>query len=203
MLQSIEKTVVSKIYGHGEGWAFTKTDFVPEFEEANIHQALSNLNKAGKIRRVYQGVYDYPRYSNILGRRVGPDIRQVVRALARKFNWRVQPDGNTALNFLGLCTQVPVRWDFLSDGPSRKYIISGQTLTFKNAALKDVGFKYKESGVVVQALKALGRQHVNQMTIERIRCRLDPSAYGRILEDTRTATGWIYEVIKRICEDTD
>ena len=45
MIQSIEKKVVSRIYGRGRGWAFTKTDFVAEFDEANIHQALSSLTE--------------------------------------------------------------------------------------------------------------------------------------------------------------
>ncbi len=203
MSQSVENKMLSKIRGHGAGWAFTKTDFVPEFEEGNIHQALSSLNKVGKIRRACRGVYDYPRYSDFLGCQMGPDVRQVARALARKFNWRIQPTGNTALNFLGLCTQVPVRWVFLSDGPNRKYDVSGQALTFRKAALKDIGFKYKESDVVVQALKALERQHVDQAAIERIREYLDPDSYGRILEDTRSTTGWVYRTIKQVCGEND
>ena len=203
MSQSIENKAISRIYGHGRGWAFSKTDFVAEFGEANIHQALSSLTRAGKIRRVCRGVYDYPRYSQLLGCQLSPDLDQVAHALARKFNWRIQPSGDTALNLLGLSTQVPGRWIYLSDGPGREYEIGDHPLVFKQSALKDVGFKYRESGLMVQALKALGREHVDQKVVEHIRRQLESTTCDRILRDTRSVTGWIYAAIKRICKETN
>lgn len=201
MSHSIENKVISRIYGRGRGWAFTKTDFVAEFGEANIYKALSSLTKAGKIRRVCRGVYDYPRYSELLGRQLSPDLDQVAHALARKFNWRIQPSGDAALNLLGLSTQVPGRWVYLSDGPGSKYMVGEHSLEFKKSALKDVGFKYRESGLVVQALKTLGREYVDRKVIKSIRQQLEPKACERILRDTRSVTGWIYEAIKRICKE--
>lgn len=201
MSQGIEKKVISRVYGRGRGWAFTKTDFVAEFGEANIHRALSSLTRAGRIRRVCRGVYDYPRCSELLGRQLSPDPDQVAHALARRFNWRIQPSGDAALNLLGLSTQVPGHWIYLSDGPGRRYEIGGHFLVFRKSALKDVGFRYRESGLVVQALKALGRQHVDRKVIEGIRQQLESKACGRILRDTRSVTGWIHESIKRICRE--
>ncbi len=201
MLQGIENKILSRIYGRGRGWAFTKRDFIAEFGEANIYQALSSLAKSGKIRRVCRGVYDYPRYSELLNRQLSPDLDQVAHALARKFNWRIQPSGDAALNQLGLSTQVPGRWVYLSDGPSREYEAGFHTLAFKQSALKDVGFKYRESGLVVQALKALGREHVDRKVIKGIHLQLEPKGCERILRDTRSVTGWIYETIKRICRE--
>ncbi|MCF1457972.1 MAG: DUF6088 family protein [Shewanella sp.] len=203
MSQDIENKVITRIYGCGRGWAFTKTDFVAEFDETNIHQAFTSLSKAGKIRRVCRGGYDYPRYSDLLDRQLSPDLDQVAHALARKFNWRIQPSCDAALNLLGLSTQVPGRWVYLSDGPSREYEIGKHSLVFRKSALKDVGFKYKESGMVVQALKALGREHVDQKVIERLRQQLESKACDRILRDTRSVTSWIYEAIKRICKEAD
>lgn len=203
MSQSIENKIISRIYGHGRGWAFTKIDFVAEFGEANIHQAFSSLTKVGKIRRVCRGVYDYPRYSELLDRLISPDPDQVAHALARKFNWRIQLSGDAALNLLGLSTQVSGRWIYLSDGPGREYEIGNHSLVFKKSALKDVGFKYRESGLMVQALKALGRKHVDQKVVERIRQQLESKACDRILKDTRSVTGWVYKAIKRVCKETD
>ena len=205
-MQPIDQKILSRIYGRGRGWAFTKIDFVAEFGEANIHQALSSLAKAGTIRRVFHGVYDYPRYSELLGQTLSPDVDQVAQALARKFNWRILPSGDAALNLLGLSTQVPGKWVYLSDGPSREYAIGAngaQTLVFRKSALKDMGFKYRESGLVVQALKALGKEHVDQAINETLRQRLDPTIRERILKDTRAVTGWIYQIIKQVCQESD
>jgi hypothetical protein len=202
-MQAIEQKILSRIYGRGRGWAFTKTDFVAGFDEANIHQALSALARAGRIRRVCHGVYDYPRHSDLLDQLLSPDIDQVAAALARKFNWRIQPSGEAALNLLGLSTQVPGRWVYLSDGPSREYPIGEdgrQILAFRKSPLKDTGFKYRESGLLVQALKALGKERVDAAVIKTLRRRLDPRLCRHILSDTRAVTGWILQIIKQVCE---
>lgn len=202
-MQAIERKILFRIYGRGRGWAFTKTDFVAGFGEANIHQALSTLARAGKIRRVCHGVYDYPRHSDLLGQALSPDIDQVAQALARKFNWRIQPSGEAALNLLGLSTQVPGRWIYLSDGPSREYPIGTdgrQILAFRKSALKDTGFKYRESGLLVQALKALGRERVDDAVIDTLRRWLAPDMHRRILTDTRVVAAWILQIIKQVCK---
>jgi hypothetical protein len=48
-------------------------------------------------------------------------------------------------------------------------------------------------------LKALGREYVDRKVIEGIRQQLESKECERILRDTRSVTGWIYETIKRIC----
>ena len=202
-MQPIETKILSRIYGRGRGWAFTKVDFVADFGEVNIHHALSSLARAGKIRRVSHGVYDYPSQSALLGKPLSPAIDQVAQALARKFNWRIQPSGDAALNLLRLSTQVPGRWIYLTDGPSRQYVIGKHTLVFKKSALKDAGFKYRESGLVVQALKALGKDRVGQSVVITIRQELGPALCARVLRDTRAVTGWIYEIIKQACRERD
>lgn len=200
-MQAIEQKILSRIYGRGRGWAFTKTDFVAGFGEANIHQALSSLTRAGTIRRVCHGVYDYPRYSELLGQTLSPDVDQVAQALARKFNWRIQPSGDAALNLLGLSTQVPARWEYLSDGPGREYVLGSTTLAFRKSALKDAGFNLRESGLLVQALKALGRERVDAKVIARLRAWLPAKQREAVLRDARAATGWIYQFIKQICAE--
>ena len=171
-MQTIENKMVSRIYGHGRGWAFCANDFSAEFGRSTIDWALSRLLAAGTIRRVYRGMYDYPKYSELLQQALSPDFDQVAQAFARKFNWRIQPSGDAALNLLGLSTQVPGRLMYLSDGPNRRYEIGDSTthftLEFKKSALKDVGFKYRESGLIVQALKALGKERVDDTVIATI-----------------------------------
>lgn len=200
-MQPVDTKILSRIYGRGRGWAFTKTDFVADFDEANIHKALSTLEKSGRIRRVLRGVYDYPRFSELLGETLSPDIDQVAHALARKFKWRIHPSGDVALNLLGLSTQVPAHWSYLSDGPDKDYQIGTQRLTFRKTALKDMGFTQQDAGLLVQALKALGKDLVDDAVIEILRARWSNNEKARILRDTRTVTGWIYSCIKRICID--
>jgi hypothetical protein len=191
------------IAGHGRGWAFSSSDLLARFSRQQADSLLSELVKQGKIRRVARGIYDYPDYSELLGKVLSPDIDQVARVYARKFNWRIEVSGETALNLLGLSTQLPASYVYLSDGPGRRYDIMGQILEFKKSALKNIGFKHRESVLMVQALKALGREHVTEAVIKKMRRQIGPAQRRKILKDTKSATVWIYEVIKDICRDDE
>lgn len=202
-MQTIEDKITSRIYGRGRGWVFSANDFSAEFGRSTVDWVFYELVTKGTIRRIARGIYDYPKYSELLKQELSPDFDQVAQALARKFNWRITPTGDAALNLLGLSTQVPGRPVYLSDGPSRSYKIDHFTLEFKNSALKDVGFKSRESGLVVQALKALGKERISDNVIASIRSQLDEKTRKRVLKETVTATGWVYDAIKRICVEAD
>jgi Family of unknown function (DUF6088) len=201
MQQAIEQQIISRIYGKGRGWAFSPADFADLAARATIDSALHRREREGVIRRVIRGIYDYPRQSKALGGPVSPNIDQVADALARKFVWRIQPNGATAQNLLGLSTQVPARLVYLSDGPDRSYTIGKTSLAFEHTALKEAGFKLQESRLVVQALKELGEGRITPKIITQIRKQFDRALRQRILLDTKTATGWVYAAIQEIAKE--
>jgi hypothetical protein len=199
-MKNINDLIFHVIAGHGRGWAFSSIDLINRFERQQIDNALSDLVQAKKIRRIAHGMYDYPQFSNLLQKLLSPDIDKVANAYARKFNWRIVISGDSALNLLGLSTQIPAQYSYLSDGPSKSYDVMGVTLNFQKSTLKDIGFKYPESSLVVQALKALGKEHVTTNVIEKISEQIDPINYSKILRDTQGSTGWVYDSIKEICK---
>ncbi|MBN2082154.1 hypothetical protein JW859_08090 [bacterium] len=196
---NVVQKVISKIYGRGRGWAFSQKDLTTQGNRDAVDQALHRLHKRGLIRRVLRGIYDYPRYSKVLDTQLSPDIDQVAHALARKFRWDIQPSGPTAMNILGLSTQVPGRYVYHSNGPDRSYQIYSTKLEFKNTALKETGFKHEESALLVMALKSLGESRIDSEVITKIRNWLDPGMCSKVLKDTRTVTGWVYEAIRKVC----
>lgn len=189
------------ISGHGMGWAFSSNDLIKKFERQQIDNVLSDLVKAKKIRRVSRGIYDYPKYSELLQKELSPDIEQVARAIGRKFNWRIEVSGESALNILNLSTQIQAKYIYLSDGPNKSYkLFNDVEIEFKKSVLKDIGFKYKESSLIVQALKSLGKEHITDEIIEKIKGQIEPKLYEKILKDTQSTTVWVYEIIKQICK---
>jgi hypothetical protein len=201
-MHSIEDKIVSRIYGNGRGWAFSQADFADLGSRAATDKALQRLAARGTIRRALRGIYDYPRHSEKLARELSPDMDQVARALARKFGWRIQATGPAALNLLGLSTQVPGRIAYLSDGPDRMYRVGGQALAFEHTVMKEAGFKYRESALLVQALKALGPDRISADTAGKLRVFLG-GLRAKVLRDTRTASGWIRDTILRICREDE
>lgn len=200
-MNSIEDKVLSRIYGNGKGYAFSSSDFIDKFPINNIDKALSSLTRKEKIRRVSRGIYDYPKYSELLQKELSPDIEQVARAYARKFNWKIEVSGDTALNILGLSTQVVGKYTYLSNGSNKNYTLeNGTTIEFKKSSLKNIGFKYKESSLIVQALRTLGKERVDDNIVNIIREQIEPNRFQKILTDTKSSTVWIYETIKQICK---
>lgn len=200
-MKSIEQQMLHKIYGKGRGWTFSPTDFSRLASREAVDLGLHRLHKKGTVRRVIRGIYDYPRSSALLGQELSPDLGSVAEALARKFGWRIQASGATALNLLGLSTQVPGRYLYLSDGPDRTYQVGAAELTFRHTALKEAGFKHKESALLVHGLKALGAEHMTPEVEAKLRAWLKPELRDKVLEDTRTATGWVVVLVQRVCRE--
>ncbi|KLU02226.1 hypothetical protein RISK_005292 [Rhodopirellula islandica] len=166
-----------------------------------INSVFRRLAEEETIRRVQTGLYDYPRYSELLDRTLGPDIFQVASALARKFKWEIQPDGASALNLMGLSTQVPAQYLFHSDGPTREYQINRTKLRFKRVATREMKFKQPESAVIVHGLKSLGPDHINDKTIAKVRDWLPEAKRRQVLRDTQTVTQWVRAAIREICKE--
>ena len=100
---------------------------------------------------------------------------QIARAVARSHGWTIVPTGEAALNRLGLSTQVPARWQYLSDGPTKTYSWSGGTIVFKHRTNKETTKLSSKTAMVVQALKALGKEHIDKGVI----AGLATSPYGQ------------------------
>ena len=103
------------------GSVFVATDFADIAENVKIGVCLSRLEEENTVQRVLRGVYYKPEYSNLLGEYIAPSPDAVAQAIARNFGWTIAPCGETALNLLGLSTQVPAVWSYVSDGTYKEY----------------------------------------------------------------------------------
>ena len=203
MNKNIENQIVNKIYGHGRGWCFSQKDFAAIAKAETINRSLARLRERGTIRRISRGLYDYPGYSKLLNQVMPPNIDQAAHALARQFGWNIEITSSSALNLLGLSTQVPTQYVYLSDGPAREYDISGQQLTFKSVRPSHMGLKIPESQILVQAIHGLGNKPLNENETQAITKYLLANGLNtqrakQIEKDTQYVTSWVYQNIKDI-----
>ena len=63
-MKTISNSIYKRILKKGRGWVFTPFDFRELGSREAIDQTLSRLTKREKIRRVTQGVYNYPEISS-------------------------------------------------------------------------------------------------------------------------------------------
>ncbi len=195
MSDTISQKITDYIHSHGEGWVFTTKDLLDLGSEEAIHVTLHRLKERGEIKRVAHGVYYYPKNSKLLGA-VPPDIRGVANALASKYQIRIQPSGAYAANLLGLSEQVPAKVVFLTDGENKKIKIGKMELIFKKTTPKNMAMAQRISGLVVQALKFMGQDHIDDKKIRIIKKKLSNVDLKVLKEDANFAPVWIRKIIQ-------
>lgn len=182
-----------------KGSVFITSDFFDIADTNVVNKCLSRLEKDNVIRRVIRGVYEYPEYSEFLNEYVAPSPDKVAHALARNYGWTIVPCGDTALNMLGLSTQVPAVWSYVSDGTYKTYEYDKIVLQFKQTTNKEItGISYK-TALVIQAIKSLGKENTDIKKIQKISKSLTEEEKRKVLTEAKHATAWIYETIKKIC----
>ena len=196
---SIRK-ILARIYGTGRGAVFTPKDFLDISTSETVRQSLRRLAAAGTIRRLLRGIYDYPAFSTLFDAPASPDPDAIARAIARTHGWTILPASETALNALGLSTQIPAHWRYFSDGPSKKYEWAGGKLVFTHRPNKETTVLSPRTALLVQALKALGKTRVDDAVMETLRAKLGPKERTRAEREARYVTAWVYEIIKRLSD---
>ena len=181
------------------GSAFTATDFFDIADTDPVNKALSRLQEEKMIRRVMQGIYDKPEYSELLQEYAAPQANKIAEALARKFNWTISPAGDIALNILHLSTQVPNTWSYISDGADRKFLIGSTKLEFRHRTNREISGYSQSTSLIIQAFKAIGREGVTREILLTLKANLTIKEKRRALIEGKTATAWIYQYIKQIC----
>jgi hypothetical protein len=201
--EAYSEQILKRIQKSGKGSVFSPADFADIAGAITVRKILARLVTNGTIRRLMRGVYDYPSYSTLLDDFASPDPEAIAQALARSFGWTIRPTGNTALNALGLSTQIPARWEYLSDGPYRTYEWLGMKMEFKHRTSRELTVLSFRSALVVQALKSLGKGAVNGKIRSTIARNLTAKEKKALLKEARIASDWIYEEIKLLCQEGD
>ena len=181
------------------GEVFIISDFSDLADDAAIRKVLSRLEDDGAIRRIMRGVYDCPEYSKFLDEYVEPKPDKVAHALARNYGWTIVPCGDTALNMLGLSTQVPAVWLYVSDGTYKEYTYGNTIIKFKRTTNKEISKISYKTALVIQALKALGKENITVEIINKIASTTTDEEKTAMFTEAKYATAWIYDIIKEIC----
>lgn len=196
-MYGIDSKMVNRIVQRKRGWCFTPMDFLDLGSRPAVDTALSRLVKSGQVRRLSRGLYDYPRSHMKMGL-LSPTPEAVIEALTRRDRVQLQPTGAYAANLLGLSDQVPMKVIYLTNGPSRRVRIGNQEIILKATAPRFMATAGRPSGLVIQALRHIGRAHVTAETVARLRGAFTPSEKRQILKDRVLAPAWTHRWLNEI-----
>ena len=199
-MNSIADKIMKRISSHDEeDWVCTPKDFLDFGSREAVDQALSRLVKAGQLRRVSRGLYDKPRFSNILQRNAPVNVDSAVEALTRRDGIRIMPNGLVAANNLRLTNAVPARTVYDTDGRSKTITIDGRTVQFKHVSPKIMQWSGRPAAPVVQALRWLGRYVITNPRVPLSLNRYLPDhVKNDLIQNKCDLPGWMLPLVEQI-----
>lgn len=197
--QSIDSQILAAISKRGRGAVFVPADFLDLGSRDAVDIVLHRLARKGTIRRLARGVYDFPEEHPVLGL-LSPSAEAVATALAGRDHTRLQPAGAYAANALGLSEQVPAKAVFLTDGPSRTVKIGAMTIQLRRTTAKYMAAAGRLSGLLIQALRELGKEHLTAERKEHLKQTLPADKRRELIKDLRLAPAWMHPIFRELAE---
>ena len=187
-------TLRERIEALPEDSVLFRTDF-PEYHSEFVGGTLAELTQEGMLVKLAQGIYAKPRRSRF--GLVLPSVDKIAQAIAARDNAEVLPSGMTALNVLGISTQVPMKYSYLTTGSERIIKLKNQEIRLKRGVPKNFCYETKLIALLVQALKTLKQQNVGEEELQVIRNLIsrepDRSALAK---DVDMMPVWMKRIVK-------
>lgn len=196
---SVMESIKTRIHAMDDGDIMTTADFADLANLTTIRKYLGRCVDQGLIRRVFDGVYEKPHYSRLLDEYMPTDPEKVAYALARTYHWTIAPCGDIALNRLGLTTQVPTVWSYVSDGPYRIFLWDHIQLKFKHKTNREISMLSTQTILITEALRALGKERITPDFICQLRKKMPECDREKILTESSSCSEWIHETIRKAC----
>ena len=188
------KTLKSRIKALPVDSVLFRSDY-PEYHSEFVGSTLAELTESGVLFKMAQGIYVKPRKSRF--GLVLPSIEKIVQAIAMRDNAEVLPTGTTALNALGLSTQVPMNYSYLTSGSERTIKLANRQVVLKRGVPKNFCYKTRLIALLTQALRALKQENIGDSEIQIIRELIATETDKESLaKDVDAMPGWMKRIIK-------
>ncbi len=203
-MSGVADKILNRVRGHGRGVrVYTPKDFLDLGSRASVDQALSRLCKAGTLRRVGRGLYDWPRHSAVLDQPAPASVDAVVDAVKRRANVQVVPGNLAAANALGLTHAVPTRPEFLASRHLGDVTIGNRTVTFNAAGAVLSPWLDTPAAVIVQALVWLHDNASDRLAdaVPTLRKQASDDAKRSLAKGLNRLPGWAIPAARSIVEN--
>ena len=195
MTKSVQTRIENKIKSMKRGRILFPSNFDDIGNVEVVKKSLLRLENKKFLVRLVHGIYLYPKQDKLLGI-LYPTIEEIALAIAERDKARIIPTGTTALNKLGLSTQIPMNIVFLTDGAPRSILVGKRTIKLKRTSPKNLAVKGKITSLIIQALKEIGKDNVTAAQLEKIKIHLEKEKQEIIEHDAKLAPVWISKIMK-------
>ena len=201
-MESIDSKILKKIKKVKRGSLFYTEDFLSFGNYKAVSKALERLVNENELSRVARGIFTILIKDNYLGE-ISPTAEIIAESIRKRDKARIFPTGSLALNMLGLTTQIPTNLVYLTDGSARTIKVGNRSIVFKKTSPKNLAAIGIFSGIVIQALKEIGKENVTDIEIEKILEHLKKEDPNRLEHDIELAPEWIRIIMRKALNETN
>jgi hypothetical protein len=194
---SVDSRILRRIRKMAPGTVFSPRDLASLGSRTAVASALSRYVKSGALSRPARGLYQVPETDPLLGQ-LKPSPDAIAKALGGRDRLKLQPAGAYAANLLGLSDQVPLKIVYLTDGSPRQLRLGRQQIVLRRTTPRNLATAGRISGLVIQALRHLGRDHVDASTVSQLRRTLSAPDRAQLARDAHLAPAWIAAVLREV-----
>lgn len=199
VIKEIEKILKKKKSGE----ILFISDFLTISDYDTVRKSLQRLTEKELLLRLSKGIYYYPKHDKLLGL-IYPSAEQIGNAIAKRDKARIIPTGSYAMYRLGLSTQVPMNVVYLTDGSARKIQIGKQTIVFKKTSPKNLSTKNQLSNLIIQGLRAIGKENTTQSHTNKIKkIVIESKEMSDLYSDILHAPVWIQKIVLGILKEIE
>jgi len=197
---SVTRAIHSHMQRIPRGKPFTNAPLLNLGSRTAVDKALSRGVKKGVIQRVTRGVFVRPKKSQWVSE-VAPDMVQVLAVIAKKYHETIQVHGAEAARRFKLTTQVPVQSVFYTSGPTRTIRVGKLTIKLVHTSRRKLLYAGKKVGLARLALWYLGKAHVNNAVIHRVREGLSAQEFEQL--QSMDMPAWMSKALIKYSEAPD
>lgn len=200
-MKSTAAYIEELIKGIVPGELIFQSDFHGLATDNAIRQIIFRLVKKGLVKKISNGIFYKPELHPKFGE-LKPDAEKVAMALAKRDRVRIRPSGGTALNKLGISTQVPTKLTFATDGRPRIFKVGNVPVRFKATTSKKLSTTGEISSLVIQALDEMDIDKIDPQTCARLKELIAKENPEILKEDLKLTSGRINNFIIQLLKDT-
>lgn len=98
--------------------------------------------------------------------------------------------------------QVPVKVIFLTDGPKRHVRIGQREIILQHTTPRNMAAAGSKSGTFIQALRYLGKEHVDEKVLSILKRQIKPEDHRQILKNLQYAPSWVADILRSLIKQT-
>jgi len=192
MLSSQHNKIYNIIKSKPSGSVFVLSDFYSISEPKTVSKVFERLCDDNVVVRVKRGVFWK---KGAYGK--SPAIPELVKAVSRIKNWKIIPTGKTALYELGLTTEEPNCFTYLTNGSDREYEFGDKKVNLIHSRSVDKKLS-TESGILVETIKYYGKKIIPESIVEKVKEIYSSKQVKRIVVETKYMKRWIGNKVKNL-----